>query len=340
MMKKSAINVLVSAVGGDVGQAIVKSLILSKQKIVCYGCDIDENAVGKFFVESFHIVPPASDDNYILHIDKICLDLEIDAFIPASEPEIYLLGMKKKLNTLPSGTPVICQNGDILQKFGDKLTSMNELKYIVDLAPFADGKDPEAIQNMLSSSGFPLVVKERQSSGSKQIFVVRSVRELDHALALMDLPVIQEYIEDTYGEYSIGIFSYDTILFGISFKRKIGPNGASWDAEYSEDPEVLSYAIRIGEHIKPHGSINIQVRKSKEGVRLLEINPRFSSLTAARAIAGFNDAVWSVELALGIFRNPNPLKYKKIRFKRYLDEIVDFGDGFTSIPAWYLKTKE
>jgi len=78
----------------------------------------------------------------------------------------------------------------------------------------------------------------------------------------------------------------------------------------------------------------VQVRKSAAGVRLLEVNARFSSLAPARAYAGFRDVEWSVVLALG--REPEVPRdgYRPIKFHRFVHEMVDDGSGYAPIPQW------
>ena len=114
----------------------------------------------------------------------------------------------------------------------------------------------------------------------------------------------------------------------------MGPGGASWFAESSEDKDAHSYVKKIGEAIGLRGSANVQFRRSKDGLRLLEINPRFSSLVAARAICGFTDLEWSIKVALGMEIYQQDRVYKHIRFRRYAHELVDFGEGYLGVANW------
>jgi carbamoyl-phosphate synthase large subunit len=334
MKNKSELQVLVSAIGGDVGQAIVKSLRLSKRKIACHGCDIEDNGIGKLFVDSFHVVPSPSDKNYIKEIDGLCSDLCIDAFIPASEQEISFLSEYGSMQQLPGGIPIICQNASIIRTYGDKLHCMQALDKNINVALYADGKDVRAVSYLIQKTGYPVVIKERISRGSKSVRIVKNSEELNTSLIQSKLPLVQEYIDDDFGEYSIGIFSDDKQIQAIAFRRSLGLTGASWYAETCDDPDVLEYAQNIARVILPHGSINIQVRKSSKGVKLLEVNPRFSSLTAARAICGFNDVEWSLDLVLNGSVDIGKPATRKVGFKRYISELVDFGNGFETIPEW------
>ena len=69
------------------------------------------------------------------------------------------------------------------------------------------------------------------------------------------------------------------------------------------------------------------MRRTDGGIQLLEINARFSSLSLARAYAGFRDVEWSVALALGETPDVPKHGYRLIRFQRFVHEMVDDGGG-------------
>jgi biotin carboxylase len=77
----------------------------------------------------------------------------------------------------------------------------------------------------------------------------------------------------------------------------------------------------------------VQVGKTDEGPLLLEINPRFSSLAAARGVSGFTDVEWSIKIALGL-EIILPGDYKHIRFRRFFHELIDLGEGFQALADW------
>ena len=68
------VNVLVTAVGGIVGEGIVKSLKLANMsdstslKYRIYGADMNERAAGLYRCDCGILVPPASDPGYIASI--------------------------------------------------------------------------------------------------------------------------------------------------------------------------------------------------------------------------------------------------------------------------------
>ena len=329
------IRVLITGIGGDLGQALVKALKLSVHQISCYGCDINPNSIGSAFCKSFHIVPIASDPNYQDALSELCVRLAIDAVIPSTEQEIQVLCRTGKPPRLPSGTPVVCLDADFIETYGDKLACMQALQDKIDLVPFADGEDPEAVAELVEKSGFPLVIKGRHSWGSHQRLIANNNTELRNALSAIPLGLVQAFIDDTNGEYSAGVYSNQEFSSALVFRREMGPTGNSWFAETSNDESVIKYVTEIARTIALEGSVNIQVRKNAEGVKLLEINTRFSSLVAARAASGFRDAEWSLEIALGLGLSIPKHAYKTIRFHRYFHELIDFGNGYHALQEWY-----
>ncbi|MBZ5705063.1 MAG: ATP-grasp domain-containing protein [Acidobacteriia bacterium] len=332
-MSRPRIRVLVTAVGGDLGQALVKSLRVGEVQFEIWGCDVDPSGVGAAFVSSYQAVPLASDAAYVAAIDAICKVHRIEAVIPGSEAEIFALARQPGLR-LPSGAVVVCQPHEWLQTYGDKLLCMRALQHHLDLAAFADGADPADLKRLTDSVGFPLVVKPRRSSGSRAIFLVHTADELTGCVAEHPDSVVQQFIDDREGEFSVGVFACDAFTEVLAFRRELNSVSCSWFAETSRDQAVSEYALRFAQKSKLRGSANIQVRKHAGVVQLLEVNPRFSSLVAARALCGFRDAEWSVRMALDSPLPARPGSYRQIRFRRFFDELVDLGDGYRAVTEW------
>lgn len=334
-MGKLSLNILVTGVGGDLGQAIIKSVRLMDMPVELSGCDIDSKSIGRAFVDEFFTIASASDEKYLSLLNDFCSKKKIHAVVPGSEPEIYALSCLGNPPRLPCGTIVVCQEDKWLKIYGDKLKCFRDLDGKVPLSPFADGTNDREIEKFVLEKLFPCVVKPRVSAGSKDLKIARNKQQLHAYIKEVPNPVVQKYIDDSYGEFSIGVFSTENFTTAIAFKRTLGPFGATWYAEnFDQDREVLDYAYRIAKDTGMKGSCNIQVRKGNDGVRLLEINPRFSSLVAARAACGFKDLEWSIYTALNIKVSEPDYPYRKITFRRYLHELIDFGDGYIALDEW------
>jgi carbamoylphosphate synthase large subunit len=268
-------------------------------------------------VRWLHLVPPAgARADYITELDRICRRHRIAAVVPSVPAEIDALSGLSDPVRLPSGIPVICLPRAYRDAFDDKLAAFRALEGFVPLAPFADGSSPGAVADLVSRHGFPVVVKRRNGRGGEAFQVVDREEGLSSALAKTPDPVVQAWIDDQGGEYTVGLFATPERIASISFRRRLGRTGSSWFAETSTDPEVLRYAQTIARVSGLRGSANVQVRKSSAGV------------------AGFRDAEWSILLALG--REPDiPAEgFRQIRFHRFVHEMVDLGDGYGTIPQW------
>lgn len=336
-MKKGSLRVLVTAAGGNLGQAIVKALSLALD-IEVVGCDMEEHGVGPLFVEHFATVPPADNFTaYVNALEEICRSFRLQAVVPGSTEEIAALSSLGTPPKLPSGIPVVCQPSSWRARFEDKLSCMHALNGSLPLAPYADGTDAESVKRLVDQVGFPLVVKSRISSGSKKVRSVNNQHQLEDALVEHPQAVVQQYVDDSGGEFSIGLFVCPRFSSLVAYRRELRDAGCSMLADLSEDEDVVAYARKFCELSGLKGSANLQVRKSRDGVRLLEVNPRFSSLVAVRAASGFSDAEWSVRLALGQNLDDPPDKYRPVRFERYLQESLDLGQGHRAVTEWLPK---
>ena len=61
-MSASPIKVLVTAAGGDLGQAIVKCLRLGSRSYEVHGSDMQDGGVSTLFVDRCHRLPAARDE--------------------------------------------------------------------------------------------------------------------------------------------------------------------------------------------------------------------------------------------------------------------------------------
>jgi len=329
------LRILVTGVDGDSGQGLVKALRMSRMPMEIHGCDSSARGVGATFVSSLYVVPSASEGaTYVDQLDRICRRHRIDALVPSTPVEIDALCSLALPPELPSGVPVICLPALYRNIYDDKLLCYRALEHAVPLAPYADGANPGDVRSLVDRFGFPLVVKRRRGRGGESFHVVRQAEELAPALQKTQDPVVQKFIDDEGGEFTAGIFSAEEIVTSIAFRRRLGRTGSSWYAETADDAEVRSYAEAIARASGLRGSANVQVRRTSEGIRLLEVNARFSSLSLARAYAGFRDVEWGVALGLGETPDVPKNGYRTIRFQRFVHEMIDDGGGYAPVPQW------
>jgi carbamoyl-phosphate synthase large subunit len=327
--------VLVTGVDGDSGQGLVKALRVGRIPIEIHGCDASGAGLGGTFVQTLHLVPPASaGDAYVERLERISAQYGVDAVIPSTPAEIDALSARNYPPALPSGVPVICLPALYRDVYDDKLFCYRSLEGCVALAPYADGTDPRAVEHLVERHGFPIIVKRRRGRGGDSFHLVKKKEELAPAVASTPEPVVQSFIDDAGGEFTVGVFAADGRVTALAFRRRLGRTGSSWFAQTIDDPEVTAYAETVARASGLRGSANVQVRKSSAGVRLLEVNARFSSLAPARAYAGFRDVEWSLAMALGRDLDIPRSGYRPIKFHRFVHEMVDDGAGYAPVPLW------
>jgi ribosomal-protein-alanine N-acetyltransferase len=335
------IRVLVTATCGDVGQAVMKSLLMADSRFVVHAADTNDGAAAMFVPPGrFHRVPSARLEVdyslYVAAIDKLCREHALEAVIPASEAEIRAFSVLPSHPMLPCGALIVGQPLHITATHGDKLRSFQCLAAQAALADFCDGTDRATVDVFIAKHGFPLIVKERQSQGMRGVSVVQDRDELEMLLPRFDQPLLQMLLKGDDQEYSVGVFSHGDDVRLISFQRRLDNMGCSWYARLDRNAVVLDYARQIALAAGTQGSINVQLRVTPDGPRLLEINPRFSSLAAARAACGFNDVAWSVQQALGLPVDGCPLFPPHFEYQRYVaDSERRSPGGLLEVPeAW------
>ncbi|MFX0090209.1 MAG: ATP-grasp domain-containing protein [Candidatus Hodarchaeota archaeon] len=102
---------------------------------------------------------------------------------------------------------------------------------------------------------------------------------------------VQEYLDTNDWEYTTGLLvdknlNVPTIC---TFRRELGRLGASHIIESGDYEEIDKLAKKVAKELGSPEPINVQFIRTEEGVKVLEINPRFSSTTVFRAMLGVNE---------------------------------------------------
>jgi carbamoyl-phosphate synthase large subunit len=122
------------------------------------------------------------------------------------------------------------------------------------------------------------------------------LEEIKSSLVFVKNPIIQEFIPDQEGEYTVGVFAKNgNDIRTIAFRRRLSPGGGTSWCEIYFDSKLIDICETVARSIELDGSINIQLRKHEEEYYIFEINPRFSSTAHIRSKLGFNDVLWSLK---------------------------------------------
>jgi carbamoylphosphate synthase large subunit len=114
------ITIGVTAVGGGVGQSVLRALSHSHLKVRIVGLDIGPMSAGLYWVDSAYLVPPANfERDYLKRLLTICAQEGIDVLIPGSDPELQPLARNQTLFS-DQGCKVIVGSFEVVQICRDK----------------------------------------------------------------------------------------------------------------------------------------------------------------------------------------------------------------------------
>ena len=303
-------KVMIAGIGGaSLGTEILKSLLRAGGYEI-HGADIYPTTFGLYApgFTSTYLLPA---ETYAADLIALCREKEIHYLIPGAEGTMVLLGNTQAMEKLADAEIRLVGNKpEIVGLCSDKGATFNHLRRLGIPVPRTA---PVQSLHSLEYVGLPCIVKpSTNSGGSASVFYATSA---DEAMIYADLirrggvvPVAQEYIHDTEGEFTVGVLSLPdgrlagsialrrslTAKLSVSFRGRGGVVSSGYSqGEIATDlppfPAVRLQAEAIAGALGSCGPLNIQGRV-RDGVFLpFEINPRFSASTYLRALAGFNE---------------------------------------------------
>jgi carbamoyl-phosphate synthase large subunit len=309
--------ILISAVCGDIGYSAVQAARDVANKIV--GCDMRAGTPVLHLLDAFYEVPPASDiDSYVGCIKDVIMREGVDFFLPVSEPEIEAINtVRKDIETL--GVKLLLNNSLIIENFLDKWKTVQFLAGIGVKTPRT-----AILKEYDGSFGFPLIVKPRSSYGSRSVWKIENLQDLEYARRKDNGSLLaQESIGSDSEEYTTGVFSNGKNVSSISFKRRLGADGTTLEASLVSEVFLSNLADSVARTTGLFGSLNIQSRRCEDEFIPFEVNPRISGTLLFRKKFGFDDLVWWINILSGKDYDYTPLytSGKAVRYytERYFD---------------------
>jgi carbamoyl-phosphate synthase large subunit len=310
-MKKKA---LVTGIGGDIGQSVIKCLRDARYPLAVYGCDMDPYAAYRNQVKKFLVAPSASGASRYLDFIARSVNREgIDYIFPVSEPEIAVLNSSPE--RFNGRVKIFALSRKITEVFFDKYDTVMFLKR--HGLPYPK---TALLEEYAGDFGFPLIVKPRRGSGGKRNHLVKNKKELQLIKSIEKNAIAQEVIGTDEEEYTGAVFSDKKQVYSIFFRRKLGYGSLTKTAELVDCPALTALAKDVAKATGLEGSMNIQLRRSDGTYIPFEINPRFSSTVYIRSVFGFQDVKWWIDLHEGRAVKYRPL-YKAGVAVRSINEV-------------------
>lgn len=334
MHNSNNINVMIAGIGGaSLGTEICKSLNVVEGYTV-FGCDVSPTAFG-LYAESFKKTWLVSRENYIQDVLNACLEAKITVLIPGGEQPMALLSHSKETFDL-AGISLIANDSQVVNVCSNKALTFKALtKYGIQTPATAEIQSIADIQSV----GLPCIVKPATGSGgSVSVFFAVSAEEAilyaDFIRRTDGVPIAQEYLDESEGEFTVGVLSTQNqhVIGSIAMKRALDAKlsvsyrgrGGLISSGYSQGliddfPDICKQAETIAIAIGSQGPLNIQGRVKNGRFLPFEINPRFSASTYLRTMAGFNEVDIFIQHVLGNSKPPKPA----IRSGWYLRSLAE-----------------
>ena len=311
-------NILVSAVGGDLGQSVIKCLRDSNYHPNILGCDMNPFAGGRADVDEFFPAPPVKDkQQYIDFLLRIIKKKRINYVFLLSDVEIIFFNENRE-SFRETNAIFLVSEKHIIDTFMDKYKTAAFFKEKGIAYPRT--WLPSQYDNQLE---FPLILKKRRGSGSQRLFKVNDAEEMQFYLKRNNDMIVQEYLPGEDNEYTAGLFKHGETIHTITFKRILAPGGFSQQVELVTEESINKFPKELAGQLDFQGSINVQFRLTHRGCIPFEINPRFSSTVYFRHRFGFKDVLWWLDLYEGRPVSYTPVFTAGIGVKKFSEAFFD-----------------
>ncbi len=315
------INVLITGSGGGVGQSIFKALKFSSLDFNIVTIDAHPLAAGLYRGNRGYLVPLASSPKFAEVVIDICKKERIQAILIGSDPELPVFANNKCLIEDLTNAKVIVSSPEVVKIGYDKWETYGFLRN--NNFPYPRSALPENMWNLIDEVGFPIIIKPRTGSASKDVYIAKNPEELKIFINRVDNPIIQEYLGTETEEYTSGVVMFGEQVRGVITMKRELKSGSSYRALVDNYENIKVAASNIACALHPFGPCNFQMRVVQGIPTTFEINPRFSGTTAIRAVFGFNDVEAVVKYVL--FGQQSFLTYRRGVAMRYWNEVyLDF----------------
>lgn len=305
-------NIMVTGVGGGVGQSILKALADTTYGVV--GVDSEELAAGLYAAPRAYKGCQAVDPYFVDRLLEICRKEECRLIFAGHDAELLPLAVHAERFKAEGIIPVV-SSAKVIRMCDDKLATNAFLK--------RHGFQVPETQRLSEFTTFhrPVVLKpQRGGARSRGVYVAHSSEDMKIYRQFVDPDncIVQEYIEGD--EYTCGSVTFNGKCAGVIVMRRILRDGDTYKAFVERNPRLESAVREIVETLKPFGACNIQLRVKNGEPLVFEINARCSGTTAARALAGFNEPQMIADYLLKDI--PPVYSIREISILRYWKELV------------------
>lgn len=295
-MKNKEINVLITSASRKVWLVEAFKDALKREKIrgKVISVELSRLSAALYVSDRYYLIPPSSDKNFIQHILRLCKKEKIKLLIPTRDEELIIFAKNREI-FCKRGINVMISNPETIEICNDKYKFYQFLKKNKIPAPITILPSQFNLLNLK----YPLIIKSRKGSGGKNVFMANNKRELEFFVRYIDEPIIQEFAEGK--EYTVDLFSdfKGKIITAVPRERIEVVSGESYKGQTVRDLKIIRISKIFAGKLTIVGHITLQFIKSRNSVKLIEVNPRFGGGAMLGIKAGYDTPRLLIRLAAG-----------------------------------------
>lgn len=316
-------NILILSAGRRV--ELVKLFVKAKKELNIDGkivaVDLSKSAPALYFADAFELVSRIDSENYINDLIQVIKKHNIGLVIPTIDTELILLSENQEFILKETGAKVLISSEKVIKICRDKINT----QAFFEENGFGVPKLITLNDIKTKNYEFPMFIKPLNGSSSINTFKVNNEKELEFFIEYVPNPMIQGFIEGT--EYTVDTFlDFESNIVSIVPRKRLATrSGEISKGEVIKDKEVIEVVRKVLEKLKPVGHITVQCMKTKDGIKFIEINPRFGGGAPMTIMAGADSPKNLYKLLLG-----EKLSYDesyKDNFKSYRYDEAIFIDS-------------
>ena len=284
-------RVLVTAVGGNIGQGVVKALRAGRRDYFIVGADMEPRSAGFSIVDRPAVTPGAGDPALAAMLIDLIRAERLEAIFVCSPAELEFFSREQASLETATGVRVLVNPASVIRIGQDKYETAVFLAERGFAGPeTALASDRAAVDRVIERWGFPLIVKPRGGWTAVNVFRLDTREAIDAARVLVPDLVVQRYLPDAGEEFTAGVVgsAASGAFAWISLRRDL-VQGTTYRTELAQDPAVGARMVALAQALGVEGTCNFQFRLVDGQPLVFEINPRFSGTSGIRYLYGFND---------------------------------------------------
>jgi carbamoyl-phosphate synthase large subunit len=290
----------------------IKALRQDKE-IKIIAADSNTLAPGLYLSHKGVMLPSFDDKCFFEKLIELTKKENINVIMPSLDT--ILLAFSEKAEEFKElGVKILVSDPETIRITRDKWQTYARLK---DVIPYA--KSFNDIREI--DIDFPLFIKPREGSGSKDAYKVNSKIELDFYWHHIRNAVIQEYL--CGDEYTVDCLAdmEGNLVACVPRKRIEIRDGISTKSLIVQDENLEKLAKLLAGHLAFKGPFFFQAKKDSYGSsKVIEVNARIAGTMCPSSFSESNFHILGVRLAMGEKIQPPKVKYG-VYLTRYWEEI-------------------